>query len=342
MIKKFLYRLPKLTKKRVITLAIIVALILGYGYYINSRKKNGFSEDSVKRGEVKEELILTGSVKAVDHAELGFETSGKLIYVGVSEGVKVGKGTLLGKLDTTVLNSAYMTALNNLRHYDANVDEVHDDVKDNDNDETFAQKNTRTTAEVAKDNAYEAVISAERNLKGASLYAPFEGVVTYVANPFAGVYVTLAQKQFEVINPETIYFEVKADQSEVTEIYEGMPVNITLDSFTEKQIRGMVERISYAPDPTEAGVVYLVKVNLEDIVDDGFDFRIGMTGDASFTMASVADVYYVPAGFISSDDKGKYLLTEKGNKKVYVELGLEGEEFTEVRGEISEGMKIYD
>jgi hypothetical protein len=54
------------------------------------------------------------------------------------------------------------------------------------------------------------------------------------------------------------------------------------------------------------------------------------------------DVLFVASEFIESDTKGKYLQVGKLSNKVYVEIGLQGDERTEVSGEIKEGDKIYD
>lgn len=329
-------------KRKFISAFILAVIVIVLFYYQKSRaQKNGFDEAEVKKGKVRQELVLTGEIEATEYASLSFETSGKLIYVGVKEGERVRRGALLGKLDTTALNAAYEQALNNLRRYEATVDSVYDSLQDHDDDETFAQKDTRTTAEVAKDNAYEAVVIAERNLKGASLYAPFDGVITNVTNPFSGPFLMSTQPQFEIVNPDTIYFGVTADQTEVTLLEEGMKVFITLDAFPEKEIEGTVSKIDFAPDPTEVGVVYEVQVALPELSET--DYRLGMTGDAVFVLENKDEAYWVPAGFVKSDKEGQYLLTQKGDKKIYVELGLEGVDRVEIIGdEISEGMKIYD
>jgi len=329
----------RLTRRRVIFLLIVLAIGGGVYWWRGSRKRNGYDEAAVERGEVAERLVLSGEIKAVEQAELSFETSGRLVYVGVKEGDQVKKGMLLGKLDTTTLNSAYQQALANLRKYDATVDNVHDQVKDHSSDETYAQRDTRTTAEATKDSAYEAVIAAERALKGASLYAPFDGVVTNVANPFSGVFVLYTVKQFELVNPETLYFEVAADQTEVVQLNEGQEVEMVLDAYEDRVLTGVISEISYAPDAAEVGVVYQVRV---DFTEGGVEYRLGMTGDASFVVDRAEDVLYVPSGFVESDKDGKYVLVDKGKKKVYVEVGVEGEEYTEIRGEIGEGEAVYD
>jgi len=273
---------------------------------------------------------------------LGFQSSGKIAYVGVKEGQKVAKGTLLAKLDTTVLNSALQQARSSLRSAEATVERVHDDVKDHSSDETFTQKETRTAAEVAKDNAYEAVIAAEDALRNATLYAPFSGIVTYVANPYPGVNVLYSQTQVEVVNPETIYFEVTADQTEVYSLKEEMDVEIILDALDEKTLSGKVSNISITPKEGEVGIVYKVKILFDESEVDNQLYRIGMTGDAKFILSKKDDVLYIPPKFINSDSDGKYVKKDKKNDKVYIDIGIEGEDKVEISGDISEGNEIFE
>jgi len=281
-------------------------------------------------------------VVADEHAKLAFATGGKISDVAVEEGDQVKKGQFLASIDSTGLNSTYQKALSDLRAAEANVDEVHDDVKGNDDDETFEEKNTRVAAEVAKDKAYESMLIAQNNLKNSKLYAPFEGFITHVANPFSGVNVLATQTQIEVINPKTIHFEVVADQSEITDIKVGEIVTINLDSMSEKEILGRVTYVSYSLSADALSSVYEVKIDFSDLENSNFAYRIGMTGDVHFTLNKKANVVYVPSTFIKSDDDGDYVLTNKGKDKVYVEVGLEGEDRTEITGDIQEGTPIYD
>ena len=307
------------------------------------RGGNGELEEStVQRGEVIEELILSGEIVADEHAQLTFPTSGRITWINVVEGDQVKKGQALAKLDTVVLSSALQRARADLRAAEANLEEVHDEVKGRDADETFEEKNTRTAAEVAKDKAYEAVIIAGENLRNSTLVSPFDGLVTYVANPFSGVNVLATQTQIEVINPDTIHFEVSADQMEVVDIKIGEEVKIVLDAVDEKEFTGTVTYVSYAPEVGEVGSVYSVRLNFADLANNGFVYRVGMTGDAHFVLSKKDDVLWVPSGFVNSDSGGDYLSTNNGKDKVYIEVGLEGEDRTEVVGNISEGLAIYD
>lgn len=326
--------------KVLIIILIIIILVVVFFSFKNNKKDIKTAE--VAKGNIKEEMVLSGYISAVNYAKLSFETSGKIIYVGVKEGEKVNRGRLVSKLDSTVLNSSYQTALSTLRIYNATVENIHDQVKGNDDDESFAQKDLRTTAEANKDKAYEAVVAAKRNLDGANLYAPFNGIITYLNHPFVGVYTNSSAVEAEIIDPRTMYFEVLADQTEVTKLIEGQKVMIILDSFEDKVFEGKLENISFTPKTGESGSVYKLTVSFINIDLEKSKFKIAMTGDAKFTTLEKENVLYVPNNFLKQDKVGEYLKTNFKNGKVYVKSGIESEDYIEVVGDISEGLKIYD
>lgn len=325
--------------KKMILILIILSCVLFILFRKNS-KDIKYSE--IKRGDLQEVLVLSGEVDAINYAKLAFETSGKIIYVGVKEGERVNKGKLISKLDSTVLNSNYQIALSNLRIYDATAQNVLDQVKDNSNDETFAQKDTRTLAEANKDKAYEAVIIAKKNLDGASLYAPFNGIITYLSHPFIGVYTSLGSVEAEIIDPNTMYFDVLADQTEVTKLSVGQKVELSLDSFVDKKFEGKVSDISFVPKIGESGSVYSIKISFENVDLLKSQFKMSMTGDAKFIVSEKKNILFVPNNFVKQDKDGRFVkVTTKGEKK-YIKTGIESEEFTEIEGDINEGQTIYD
>jgi RND family efflux transporter MFP subunit len=325
---------------------LVIALVAAFVVFLIARplleRNNGVETIRVKKGEVAEELVLSGVVAADEYARLAFGTSGKVSWVGVGEGDEVKKGQALTKLDTTNLNSDYQRARQDLWIAEATLAEVYDEIKGHGSDETFAQRDTRTTAEGAVNKAYEAVIKAKQDLENATLIAPFAGIVTYVANPFSGVNTLSTQAQIELINPETIYFDVSADQSEVTQLSLGQKVKIVLDSYPEEEFEGEVDFISYTPKSDEVGTVYKIKVKLRGVELDAGKFRIGMGGDAGFILSKKEDVLYIPPKFLNSDPKGKYVNKNKKNNRVYVETGIESEDRVEIISGLEEGDELYD
>jgi len=335
--------MKKILKFKKILLIFLPILVLGILIWLFVFKKEKKVESfKVERGTVYEELILSGQISADEYAKLYFPTSGQIAWVGVKEGQEVKKGSSLLKLDTTVLNTAFQQAKANLRASEATLDSIYDQLKNHEKDETFSQKDTRTAAEAAKDRAYEAYIAAEYNLRNATIKAPFSGVVTYLAHTYPGVNVSFSEPQVEIVNPETVYYDVSADQTEVTEISVGQKVNIILDSYPDEVFEGEVIFISFTPKVGEVGTVYKVKVGFKEKIKDFTKFRIGMSGDAKFILSEKKDVLYVPPKFIKTDSKGKYLIKGKKNNRVYVEVGVEGEDRVEVKGDIKEGDIVYD
>lgn len=326
--------------KKILIVVIVVIGVVSFFFFKNKNKD--IKAVNIQKGNLKEEMILSGQINALNYAKLSFETSGKIVFVGTTEGDKINRGKLISKLDTTVLNSSYQIALSNLRAYEATAANIHDQVKGHDSDESYAQKDLRTTAEVNKDKAYEAVLQAKRNLDGASLYAPFNGIVTYLNHPFTGVYTSVGSIEAQIIDPTTIYFDVLADQTEVTKLKVGQKVIVNLDSFDEKEFEGVVSYISFVPKAGESGSVYGIQVAFQNVNLSESNFRIAMTGDAKFVVSEKDNILYLPSNFIKQDKDGSYVKSDKKGNKIYIETGIESEDSIEIIGDIKEGQLIYD
>ena len=322
--------------------AVIVGLIVMGGIGIKNRVSSKEDLDSVEiqRGTVRHELILTGEIKAVEHAYLTFQSSGELSWMGVEEGDWVKKGQYLARLDAANLQSQYEQAVADLRKAQATADNVLDQVKDNDDDETHVMKDLRTTAEATRDRAYRALEIAGENLRNGYLKAPFGGLITDIVLPFSGINTTYAQSQIEILNPETMYFDTQADQTEIKDLAVDQQVFIILDSYPEKEIEGVVKSVAYTPSTGESGTVYQVKVVFQEL--DTEKYRVGMTGDASFILSTKDDVLYIPPKYLNADKDGKYVKLNPKNNRVYVEVGIEGETKVEIKGDINEGDTVYD
>lgn len=330
-------------KKKVVIALVCVALLLA-GFIFFRNRNNTTKNTSVEKGLIREELILSGEISAKNYAKLSFETSGKIVFVGVEEGQKITKGRLISKLDSTVQNSNYQSALSNLRIAEASLNNVYDQLKNKASTENFSEIEKRTTAEANKDKAYEAVISAKRSLDGSSLYAPFNGYVTYLRNPFANVFVTAGTVEAEMIDPQTIFFEVVADQVEALQLKVGQETTIVLDALPDKEFEGKVSSISYTPKLGESALVYSVKVEFKDVLEEKDSLRIAMSGDAKFIINQKEDAYFLPINYVKQDKEGKYIRLDKNGKdKLYIDTGLESTEYLEIVGEgVYEGLTVYD
>lgn len=331
-----------LTLKRIIIFSVIIIIVIGVLILKLKKAKNGTNSTTVKKGTVTEDLLLSGDIQAEKHVKMTFPVSGKIAWVGVSEGDRVKKGQALSSIDTTTLDTAYQQARATLRKYEATVDYIHDTLKNKSSSETFSEKDTRTTAETNKDYAYDAFRAAEYNLKNATLIAPFEGIITSIGQTSPGVNILFSETQIELLDPATIYFAVTADQSEIINIQKGQKALVILDSFPDKNLEGKVSFVGLTPKEGESSTVYEIKITFDNSNFDTNHFKISMTGDAKFILSQKENALYLPSNFIHSDKKGKYIFLNSKKNKVYVETGLEGEENTEITKGAKEGDTILN
>jgi RND family efflux transporter MFP subunit len=290
---------------------------------------------------VKEELVLSGELKATENANIAFTQSGTVAWVGVKVGDSVKKGQALMQLDTTSTNAAYQQARSALLAAEANVNYIHDNLKDKASTETFAEKNTRVAAEVAHDNAYNAMLAAQKSLRDGTIRAPFAGIVAQITNESAGVNISATVPQINVVNPATLYFSVNADQTDVSHIHIGDKATLALDAFLNETISGVVSDISFTPSTADSGTVYPIRLTLT-VDNSAYKYKVGMTGDTTFVLSQKENVLSVPAKYIKSDKQGKYVYIDSKNTKKYITVGIEGEDRTEIQGDITEGTVVYD
>ncbi len=87
------------TRKKISIIGAII-LVIGGGYFFatkNSQKSGGIIQ--VERGNIIQEVRVTGKTKAATNVDLAFESSGRIGRVYVEVGSRVGSGQVLAELD---------------------------------------------------------------------------------------------------------------------------------------------------------------------------------------------------------------------------------------------------
>lgn len=114
----------KLTKKQVyIFSGIILAIILSYIIFGGSGKPN-YEYVDVKRGDIVQEVSVTGKIKPVADADLAFQRSGKISQISAKVGDLVVKNQILVRLDNSELLSQLAGAQANLKIQEAKLEEL--------------------------------------------------------------------------------------------------------------------------------------------------------------------------------------------------------------------------
>lgn len=327
---------------------ILIVFVIGFLIYKNQTSVKGVIETyKIKKEDIKETLSLSGKIEADEKVNLKFQTSGKLSWVGVKEGDTVKKYQMIATLDQRDLKNRMQKYLNTFSSARNSFEQTKDD---NWNLQYDLSGSIRQEAErVLKNNQYSlenSVLDVEyQNLaiEYANLWTPIEGIVTHVSSPFAGINITPAGAEFDIINPKTLYFSVTAEQSDVIKIKEGMKGQIILDSYPDETYEATLYYVSFAPKDGETGTVYELRLNLDDKIKK-LPLKLGMTGDLDFVLREIMNVFSVPSRFIKKDSKGSYVQIIKNNSKEkrYVELGTEIDGKVEIKSGVVNGETIYD
>lgn len=339
----------KFLKKRWYLILIII-LIIGYLFYKNNLSKTKTDKENsyiVKRENLKETLSLSGEIDAEEKVALKFQTSGRLVWVGVKEGDYVKKYQTLATLDQRDIRNRLTKYLNTFAVSRNNFEQTKDD---NWNLQYDLSGSIRQEAErVLKNNQYNlenAVLDVEyQNLsvEYASLWTPIEGIVTHVDTPFAGVNITPAGAEFDIVNPKTLFFSVTAEQGDLINLKEGMTGKIVFDAYPDQEFIGQVYFIAFSPKQGETGTVYEVRLNLDERAMK-LALRLEMTGDISFDLKEKKNALAVPSRYIKQDKKGDYVEMVTNGKKVkkYIKKGEEIDSKFEIIQGLTEGNVVYD
>ncbi len=326
--------------KKIVAGVIVIILII---FFLNNRKKSDALKDvqsfSVKKSNIQEELVLSGEIKASDYAKLPFQTGGRLTYVGVQEGDFVKKGKLIASLDQRQLQKQLKKDLNDYLTTRWTFDQTKSDNKDVVKSE--AVQRVLDKSQFTLDNSVLDVEIQNVALEFANLYSPINGVVTNTNDLHPGMNISAAA-YFEVVNPDTLYFEVTADQTELTQIKEGQQGTLILDAYPNEKISGTISQISFSPKEDESGTVYKVRFTITG-PNDNLKYRLGMTGDVTFITKAKKNVMYVPFNYLHEDGNGNYVYTDKEKKmKKKVKTGIESDTKVEITSGLKEGDVIYD
>lgn len=292
---------------------------------------------TVGRQDIKTIVSASGILTGKETVNLKFKSSGKLVYLKVKTGDSVKRGQVIAGLDTQDLSITLQQALNTLRDKQATAEKVLDDVKNHDTDETFAQKATRTTAEVARDNAYDAVRTAQRAFQDIVIISPISGLVTDQAELVPGQFVSSGDLIAQVTNFSEKFFAADVDESDIVKIKTGQKAEITLNSYGDKifagKVWGILPQIKTA---TSGATTVTVKIK---ITDSQIEPISGLNGQASVIISEATSVLTIPQEALL-DESHVLIFSPKGTIEREVSTGIKSDTDVEVISGLVESDKV--
>ena len=340
----------KIFKKK-ITWIIFAVLILITIIFFNIKAKAENNKDNQKfntktetiinpvRKNINDEITLSGSIDAASKAELRFQTSGQLAWVGVKVGDKVKKYQAIASLNKEELKKQLQIDFNNYKTTASNFYDTNDKYKDK-----VIDTEMRRILDRSQNTLDNSVINYELGdltIKYATLTTPIAGIVTNVDQPNSGVNISPATATFSIIDPKSIYLKSQIDQEDVNKIKIGDKTTIKLDSFPDQTFESKITYISYTPISGQTSTVYEVRFELPKDNDD-LKYKIGMDGDAIINIKENQNSLVIPIDALNQTESEAYVSVKNPNNnqsiKKIVKTGIE----TDTEIEILEGLSEND
>ncbi len=325
------------------SLLIFMAIFLGIALTITKTQatlipsqKYDSKKDTLytpKIDTIKNTLTLAGSISTDQIANVRFQNSGKLVWVGVKIGDHVKRGQALASLDQAELRKNLATQFNNYRTQLSQFNDVQDTYKTT-KDALLVTDTIQRILDRTQYSLNNSVINYELTdmaIKESTVVSPIDGIIVALDQPFAGVNITPASATFTIISPGSLYFSADVDQETVPKIKVGENVTVTLDSFPNQTLNSKITYIAFTPVSGQTSTVYEVRFELP-INNNNLDYRVGMDGDTTITLSSADNALTIPTDAINDDNGQSYVFVKSGNDLVRrdIKIGIENDTTTQV------------
>lgn len=293
----------------------------------------------VKRTTFTKTITSSGKTKAAKAAELKFQTSGNLTWVGVKEGDTVQAYQAIARLDAREVQKDLE---NELRDYSKQRNDFEEmwrvTYKGTKDPQTALTDTVKRILEKNQWDLEKAVLDVEIehvSVEYATLVTPIAGIVTRADTPVAGINITPATAVFEVVDPGSLVFEASVDEVDVANIAVGSRATVALDAYPNTPFEGSVSKIAFAAKISSGGAtVFPVEVSIAT----SSAVRIGMNGDVTIEADKETEVLVVPSEAVREDEKGPYVYKKDGKmvKKISVGLGTQSDGEVVIRSGLTE------
>ncbi|MBP7964273.1 MAG: efflux RND transporter periplasmic adaptor subunit [Caldilineaceae bacterium] len=189
------------------------------------------------------------------------------------------------------------------------------------------------SAQAAVDKQRLAVTTAQANLDGATLVAPFAGTVLQV-NSKTGSRITANSTVLTLANLDTLQVLASVDETTIRQVSAGQAARITFDAFPGQTFSGQVLSVPLQGTLQGGVMVYEVAISLEEAGD--LPLLVGMTANVSVLTGQVENALLVPSMAILTVNGLNQVLVPGGTDplvspiSVPVEVGLSDGTYTQI------------
>lgn len=322
----------------IVTIIVILSITVysGYQLYKNSRLQTV----RITRGEIISSVFASGKTKADKEAHLAFASTGKIVYLPFAKNHEVKKWQVVATIDTSDLKANIDKELQDYLKTRWDLDQAQKDTY-KDQIQTDTIKRAKEKAQFDLNKSITDVEIADRAMKNASLYSPFDGIVTEVGgeiNEWVSVFST--KPLITIIDPQTVYFQAELEEENIGKVAVGQEATVILDAYPDKKFAGNVAEIDKKAIVKDNGDTVLpvkIVLSLDEILP-----LVGLNGDTQFIFERKKNILILPKRAIRKVDNRSVVTVKKNMalKNTLIETGVSDAKNIEVIGGVTESDQI--
>lgn len=221
-----------------------------------------------REGTVTSGPVLTGSLEPALQATVRAQVSGPVLSTSADVGQTVTRGALLGRIDPTALQQAFLSAQSGVAAAQVQYDLARRNLERSRTllrAGAIAPRDYESTqqgeaaARSALEAARAALATARKNLENTRITAPFTGIVSE-RSVSAGDVVQPGSALFTVVDPSSMRLVASVPSDRLASVRVGAPVTFAVTGYPGREFTGKVTRVSPAVDPATRQVQVLVTV----------------------------------------------------------------------------------
>lgn len=299
----------------------------------------------VVEGNLREKMTLSGTLEALNSADVVAKTSGKVASLLVDVGSRVSAGQTLMTLEAEDLKAAVAAAEANLETakvtYDLSLSKYQRG-KELKQSEAISQWDFEENYEGAYRKAAAALKSAQAALAQSQaryndtiIKSPISGVVT-ARNINVGELAGSSGPIFSISNLDKVVVLVNVNEQQVNKFAEGQKVAVKVSAVSQNPFTGVVTNIALAADPKLKA--YPIKIELDN---KDHKLKPGMFAEVLWERELEKSLLIPRQAVVSQDGKSKVFVLDHGVvKERQVQTGAaDGQNIAVISG-LSKGEQV--
>ncbi|MGI5894154.1 MAG: efflux RND transporter periplasmic adaptor subunit [Candidatus Merdivicinus sp.] len=288
-----------------------------------------YTTTTVKRGSIVDSVTMSGTFISTRSYDLSFDKrSGYLSELNVEPGQTVEKGQLLARLDTDSLEL-------DIQKQELQTEKAAIALEAARNAENATSSSIRL-AEIDYQLQKLQLDNLKMELEKQSIYAPDNGVVSYISKSSIGEYVAARSTLIRIVDPSSLQIECTDDKVSDFKLNQDVSVTIDKQTYAGKVVMTSAE----APDiALESGKAF-VRIEVTDPLPE--EDLLGKSVQVEMIREQKDDVLVIPRNVVSIYSGESYVLVlEDGVKKErIIETGIKNVTEIEVINGLEEGEEI--